>query len=100
MNMKKKQLERLLNTACEIITDLEIYNTCNSELQDRIEAFFQEILHSDDLDQEMQLTMDNSLHYSEEQLVADLIWDKNGIGRHSDADAEMQDFEIFKQEKV
>lgn len=52
--MKKEQLERLLNTACEIITDLEdfyFYHHKDDEgMKIRIDALFNEIKYSDKLD--------------------------------------------------
>jgi len=50
--MKKKQLNRLLNTACEIITELE--HNADAEQQKIIDALFNEIKYSDELDEEMQ----------------------------------------------
>lgn len=44
--MTTEQLERLLNTAQDIIIALEEY--ADEALQNDIEAFFQEILNSDD----------------------------------------------------
>lgn len=44
--MTTEQLERLLNTACEIITSLEHY--ADESLKEDIDAFFNDILHSDD----------------------------------------------------
>jgi hypothetical protein len=51
--MKTEQLNKLLNTACEIITALEGH--ADSELQKEIDAFFDEINYSDKLDDEMTL---------------------------------------------
>ncbi len=50
--MNKDQLNRLLNTACEIITALEGY--ADPQLAEEIEAFFNEIKYSDDLDADME----------------------------------------------
>jgi hypothetical protein len=50
--MKKKQLNRLLNTACEIITELE--HNADADQQKKIDALFNEIKYSDELDEEMQ----------------------------------------------
>ena len=92
--MTTEQLEKLLNTACEIIIELE-YAISDKELQDKVNTLFQEIKYSDELDIEM---VDN---YTEEDLVGDLVWDENGIGRHSvDADLEAQDFEVFGKDKI
>ena len=44
--MTREQLERLLETAQNIIMALEEY--ADEALQNDIEVFFQEILHSDD----------------------------------------------------
>lgn len=62
--MNKQQLERLLNTACEIITDLEdiYYHYCKNnedmspyeEMDSRIESLFNEIKYSDELDADME----------------------------------------------
>jgi len=51
--MTKEQLERLLDTACNIITSLEDY--ADESLQNDIEALFQEILYSDDIDNEIRI---------------------------------------------
>jgi flagellin-specific chaperone FliS len=50
--MKKKQLNRLLNTACEIITELE--HNADADQQKKIDTLFNEIKYSDELDEEMQ----------------------------------------------
>lgn len=50
--MHKQQLEILLNTACEIISELESF--ANEELQIKIDAFFNEIVYSDSLDADME----------------------------------------------
>ena len=55
--MTKEQLERLLNTACEIITDVEgVYFATREDLdmQQRIDALFNEIKYSDHLDADME----------------------------------------------
>jgi len=49
--MKKEQLERLLNTACEIITELE--HNADEDQMKRIDAMFNEILYSDEIDRDM-----------------------------------------------
>jgi len=49
--MTKEQLERLLDTACNIIICLEDY--ADESLQNDIEALFQEILHSDNIEDEI-----------------------------------------------
>ena len=51
--MTKEQLERLLDTACNIIISLEDY--ADESLQNDIEALFQEILYSDDIDNEIRI---------------------------------------------
>lgn len=51
--MKQEQLERLLNTACEIITELEDY-VQDKEIASRIDALFNEIKYSADLDADME----------------------------------------------
>jgi len=50
MSFSKIQLNRLLNTACELLMQLE----CNAdaEQQARIDAWFEEIDHEDDVDRE------------------------------------------------
>jgi hypothetical protein len=50
--MTKQQLERLLDKACEIIDYLEEY--ASEELQNEINAFYSEIIHSDELDADME----------------------------------------------
>jgi hypothetical protein len=49
--MQKERIENLLNRACEIITELEHH--ADEEQMARIEAIFNEILFSDELDEEM-----------------------------------------------
>lgn len=49
--MKNKQLNRLLNTACEIITSLE--HNADDDLMKTIDAMFNEIKYSDRIDDEM-----------------------------------------------
>ena len=49
--MDKDKIENLLNKACEIIMELEHY--ADKEQANRIEAIFNEILFSDELDAEM-----------------------------------------------
>jgi len=51
--MTKKQLERLLNDACDIIIELE--HNADAEQRDMIEALFNEIKYSDKIDNEMKL---------------------------------------------
>ena len=55
--MTTEQLERLLNTACDIIMALEHH--ADESLQKDIEAFFQEILHSDYIDDEIRINYSN-----------------------------------------
>ena len=45
MGFTKTQLNRLLNTACEIITELE--HNADDEQQKRIDAMFNEIKYTD-----------------------------------------------------
>jgi len=56
--MTKEQLEKLLNTACEIITDMEDFyfnmNPRDSEMANRIDTLFNEIKYSDTLDADME----------------------------------------------
>ena len=51
--MTVDQLNRLLNTACEIITALEGY--ADESLKKEIDVFFDEIVYSDKVDDEMKL---------------------------------------------
>lgn len=51
--MTTEQLNRLLNTACEIITALEGY--ADESLKKEIDVFFNEIVYSDKIDDEMNL---------------------------------------------
>lgn len=55
--MTKEQLEKLLNTACEIITDMEEFyfswHPRDSEMAARIDALF-EAMYSDTLDADME----------------------------------------------
>ena len=74
--MDNTQLNRLLNTACEIITSLESY--ADDELKQEIEAMFFEILSSDELDDEIKINYSDNL----------------------DADMEAQDWETFKENKI
>ena len=52
--MKKEQLERLLNMACEIITDMEYsyfeLNELDESMKSRIDALFDMISYSGGLD--------------------------------------------------
>lgn len=79
--MKIDQLERLLNTACEIIIELEadLAGLLSDEDKVRIEALFQEIKYSDELDSEMSYTEEDSI--------------VNG-------DTEAQDWDKFKEGKI
>jgi len=70
--MKLEQLNRLLNTACDIIISLEQH--ANDELKKEINAFFDEINHSDEIDDELRI------HY---------------LG-----DDEAQDFDVFGENKI
>lgn len=51
--MTTEQLNRLLNTACEIITALEGY--ADDSLKKDIDTFFNEIVSSDDIDDEIRI---------------------------------------------
>jgi hypothetical protein len=66
--MTKEQLNRLLNTACEIITALEGY--ADESLQKDIDAFFNEIVYSNDIDDEIRI------NYSADDQAQD--WDVFG----------------------
>lgn len=74
--MTTEQLNRLLNTACEIIISLEDY--ADTELSEKIEAFFEEIKHSDNIDSEIEMSY--SASYS--------------------ADDEAQDYYVFGKNKI
>ena len=49
--MKTEQLNRLLNTACKIITQLE--HNADAEQAKKINAMFDEIKYADKIDEEM-----------------------------------------------
>lgn len=51
--MEKETLNRLLNTACEIISALEGY--ADESLKKEIDVFFDEIVYSDKIDDEIKL---------------------------------------------
>jgi hypothetical protein len=70
--MKIEQLQRLLNTACNIITSLEDY--ADESLKKDINAFFDEIVASDNIEDEIRI------NYS--------------------ADDEAQDVEVFDNKKI
>lgn len=57
--MTTEQLEKLLNTACEIITSLEHY--ADESLQKDIDAMFNEILYSDNIDDELRINYSDDL---------------------------------------
>ncbi len=73
--MTNEQLNRLLNTACEIIIQLE--HNADDEQQRRIDAMFNEIKYADNIDDQMKLQEDN--------LKADL---------------EAQDYDVFGKNKI
>ena len=81
--MKNKQLNRLLNTACEIITSLE--HNADDDLMKTIDAMFNEIKYSDRIDDEMKVEEDDS-----PQDICDSF----------DADLEAQDFGTFGEDKI
>jgi len=66
--MTIEQLNRLLNTACEIITSLEGY--ADESLKKDIDVFFNEVNYSDDIDDEIRI------NYSADDQVQD--WDVFG----------------------
>lgn len=76
--MKTEQLNRLLNTACVIISALE--HNADSDLQKEIDAFFSEIKYSDELDEEM-----NNL---------------STLSPSQQADIEAQDWDVFGRNKI
>jgi hypothetical protein len=81
--MKIKQLQRLLNEACELLIILEDGNIASDEDKLRISAIFDEIKYADDIDDELALT------YSE--------WnDKHTMS----ADDEAQDYNVFGKDKI
>jgi hypothetical protein len=55
--MKENQLTRLLDKACEIITALEDY--ADESLQKDIDALFNEIAYSDEVEDEMRMSADD-----------------------------------------
>ncbi len=73
--MNNEQLNRLLNTACEIIIELE--HNADDEQQRRIDAMFNEIKYADNIDDQMKLQEDNSK-----------------------ADLEAQDYDVFGKNKI
>jgi hypothetical protein len=70
--MRTEQLNKLLDTACEIISALEKY--ADPSLKNEINVFFDEIVSSDDIDDEMRI------NYS--------------------ADDEAQDWDVFGDDKI
>jgi hypothetical protein len=54
--MKKKQLNRLLNTACELLSQLE--DSASDEQKKGINSVFNEIKYSDRIDDEMKEDVD------------------------------------------
>ena len=54
--MKIKQLNRLLNTACKIITSLEHH--ADDDLMKNINAMFEEIKYADKIDDEMKADLE------------------------------------------
>lgn len=68
--MNKKTLERLLNNACELLTELECY--ADTDQSQKIDALFDEIKYADEIDAEM----------------------------NKDADAEAQDWDTFGDSKI
>ena len=71
MRFTKTQLNRLLNTACEIVSELE--HNADDEQQKRIDAMFNEIKYTDELDDEM---------------------------TSRQADMEAQDYDVFGENKI
>lgn len=59
--MTIEQLNRLLNTACEIITALEDY--ADSSLKKDIDTLFNEIEYSDDIKDEIKINYSSNDHY-------------------------------------
>ena len=51
--MTKEQLERLLNEACELLIELE-HAVVDEDQKKRIDALFNEIKYSNDLDADME----------------------------------------------
>ena len=54
--MKIEQLNRLLNTACEIITELE--HNADEEQKKKINSMFNEIKYAEKIDEEMSTRAD------------------------------------------
>ena len=54
--MTKETLERLLNEACELLIIFEDSNAVNKTDKTRINAIFNEINFTDDIDDELSLT--------------------------------------------
>ncbi len=57
--MTKKTLERLLNEACELLIIFEDGNIVSAEDKARIQAIFNEIKYSEEIDSEMNLSADS-----------------------------------------
>jgi hypothetical protein len=75
MALTKEKLNKLLDTACNLIIELE--HNANVEQQQRINAMFDEIRYADYVDDEMNLQEDNSK-----------------------ADLEAQDYDVFGENKI
>lgn len=57
--MTKNTLERLLNEACELLIIFEDGNIVSAEDKVRIQAIFNEIKYSEEIDSEMNLSADS-----------------------------------------
>lgn len=89
--MDNTQLNRLLNTACEIIMSLEHH--ADTYTANKIEVLFQEIKYSDNLDEEIEPEYDGAGFTEDDRIV-------NGQYINLDADMEAQDWETFKENKI
>ena len=57
--MKKETLERLLNEACELLIIFEDGNIANDNDKERIDAIFNEIKYTEELNSEMHISGDD-----------------------------------------
>ena len=57
--MKKETLEKLLNEACELLIIFEDGNTANDDDKKRINALFNEIKYTEQLDSEIRISADD-----------------------------------------
>ena len=95
--MKTEQLNRLLNTACKIITQLE--HNADAEQAKKINAMFDEIKYADKIDEEMK-DSSPSLLWSDGQDLCDSFDDDFSNDAGVKADLEAQDHDLFGEDKV